>query len=89
MPQGVTLSDFSETKVVKTLCGQPMAWQVVILHDILISEFDKNKCITQQKAFVFNNDSCQYDMILGMIFLSKIGIKLGYGTGHMQFYNSM
>ena len=55
-----------------------MAQQVVTLRDIGLPEFDKNRRIAQQKALVFDNDNCHYDMILGTNFLSKTGIKLDY-----------
>jgi len=42
----------------------------------------------QQKALVFINDNCQYDMILGTNFLSKTGIKLNYDHGKMLWYDS-
>ena len=62
-----------------------MAQQVVTLRDIRLPEFDKNGRIVQQKALVFDNDNCQYDMILGTNFLSKTGIKLDYDCGIMLF----
>ena len=48
-----------------------MAQQVVTLRDLHLPEFDKNRRIAQQKALIFDNDNCQYDMILGTNFLSK------------------
>jgi hypothetical protein len=75
---GVVLKDLSTGKNIKTLLGHIMAQQVVTLRDIRLPEFDKNRRILQQKALVFNNDTCQYDVILGTNFLSKTGIKLNY-----------
>ena len=65
-----------------------MAQQVITLHDIRLPEFDKNRRIAQQKALVFDNDNCRYDMILGTNFLSKTGIKLNYDRGKMLWYDS-
>jgi hypothetical protein len=65
-----------------------MAQQVITLHDIRLPEFDKNRQIAQQKALVFDNDNCRYDMILGTNFLSKTGIKLNYDRGEMLWYDS-
>jgi hypothetical protein len=45
--------------------------------------------IAQQKALVFDNDTCWYDMILGTNLLSKTGIKLDYDHGEMFLYDSM
>ncbi len=65
-----------------------MAQQVITLGDIRLPEFDKNRQIAQQKALVFDNDNCRYDMILGTNFLSKTGIKLDYDQGEMLWYDS-
>ena len=78
VPRGVILKDLSNGKCIETLSGQVMAQQVVTLHDLRLPEFDKNRRIAQQKALVFNNNNCRYDMILGTNFLSKTGIKLDY-----------
>ena len=66
-----------------------MAQQVVTLRDIHLPEFDENRWIWQQKALVFDNKNCRYDMILGTNFLSKTGIKLDYDRGKMLWYDSM
>ena len=75
-------------KNIKTLSGQVLAQQVVTLRNIRLPEFDKNRRISQQKALVFDNDNCWYNMILGTNFLSKIGIKLDYDRGKMPWYDS-
>ena len=89
LPRGVILKDLSNGKCIKTLSGQVMAQQVVTLRNLRLPEFDKNRRIAQQKALVFDNDNCQYDMILGTNFLSKTGIKLNYDWGKMLWYNCM
>ena len=48
----------------------------------------QKRYIAWQKALVFNDDFCNYDMILRTSFLSKTGIKLDYDSGQMQRYNS-
>lgn len=63
-----------------------MTQHVITLLDSRLPEFDMNRWIAQQKALVFNNDSWHYCMILGTNFLAKIGIKLDYDTGRMQWY---
>jgi hypothetical protein len=37
--------------------------------------------IDQQKALIFEADSCKYDVTLGADFLNKTGIDLKYSTG--------
>jgi hypothetical protein len=71
LPQGVILKDLSTGKQIMTLSGQVMAQQVVTLNDIRLPEFDKNRQIAQQKALVFDNDNCRYDMILWTIFFLR------------------
>ena len=36
---------------------------------------------------MFDHDDCKYDIILGTNFLSKVGIKLNYDTGLMEWYD--
>jgi hypothetical protein len=40
--------------------------------------------LDQQKALVFDADSCRYDVILGADFLSKTGIDVKYSTGTIE-----
>ena len=49
----------------------------------------KNKHLEQQRALIFDNDECKYDLILGNNFLSKVGIKLDYDTRDMEWYCSI
>ena len=52
-------------------------------------EFDKNRRINQQRALIFDNDSCKYDVIFGTNFLSKTGIKLDYDKGNMHWFDNV
>jgi hypothetical protein len=47
-------------------------------------EFDKNRNVDQQKALVFQSETCKYDVILGADFLTKTGIDVKYSTGTME-----
>jgi hypothetical protein len=58
--------------------------EVVALRDLRLPEFDKNWCISQQKALVFDNEKVECDIILGTNFLSKTGTKLNYSEGKMK-----
>jgi hypothetical protein len=44
----------------------------------------KTRNVDQQKAFIFNADSCRYDVTLGADFLRKIGIDVKYSTGTIE-----
>ena len=58
------------------------------MRDIRLPEFDKNRRIDQQKCLVFDNDNCNYDIILGTNFLSKAGIKLNYEDETMEWFDT-
>jgi hypothetical protein len=71
LPKGI----ITKTKLVRTLAGCLKTQEVVTMQDVRLPEFDKNRCINQQKVLVFDNDNIKYDVILGTNFLSKTGIK--------------
>ena len=81
LPQNVVTKTISETKNITTLTGRVQVEEVVILRDLRLPEFDKNRCISQQKALVFDNGKLKYDIILGTNFLLKAGIRLNYSEG--------
>jgi hypothetical protein len=58
-----------------------------MLRDIRLPEFDKNRRIDQQKCLVFDNDNCNYDIILGTDFLTTTGIKLNYADQQLEWFD--
>jgi hypothetical protein len=44
--------------------------------------------VDQQKALIFDADSCRYDVILGADFLSKTGIDVNYSTGTIEWFDN-
>jgi hypothetical protein len=76
LPKGIITQLLGDTKLVRTLAGHLKMQEVVTMRDIRMPEFDKNRCINQQKVLVLDNDNIKYDIILGTNFLSKTGIKL-------------
>ena len=48
----------------------------------------KNRNIDQQKAIVFQSETCKYDVILGSDFLTKTNIDVKYSTGIMEWYDN-
>jgi hypothetical protein len=67
LPQNIVTKTISVTKNITTLASRVQAQDVVILRDLRLPEFDKNRRIIQQKALVFDNDNVKYDIILGTI----------------------
>jgi hypothetical protein len=76
-----------DTKLMRTLAGCLKMQEDVTIQDIRLPEFNKNRCINQQKVLVFDNDNAKYDFILGTNFLSKTGIKLNYSEGNMEWFD--
>ena len=59
------------------------------MRDVQLPEFDKNRQVSQQKALIFENDNCKYNIIFGTKFLSKTGINLDYKTGQMKWFDNV
>jgi hypothetical protein len=68
---------------VSTLAGTYTSTEIVIMHNLRLPEFDINRNVDQQKALVFQSETCKYDVILGADFLTKAGIDVKYSTGTM------
>jgi hypothetical protein len=87
LPKGVITKVIGDTKLVRTLAGHLKTQEVVMMRDLRLPEFDKNRRINQQKVLVFDNDNVKCDIILGTNFLSKTGIKLNYSGGNMEWFD--
>ena len=89
LPKGIVPRELKTPKRFKTLAGKLLTHSVVTLRDLRLPEFDKNRRVDQQRALIFDSDSCKYDIIFGTNFLSKIGIKLDYNAGNMQWFDNV
>lgn len=69
-----------------TLAGPVKTDSYVIIRDISLPEFDRNKRVELQGAFVFRGP-CNYDIILGRDFLSKIGLVLDFDSHKIRWIN--
>ena len=87
LPKGVITKLLGDTKLVRTLAGCLKTQEVVTMHDLRLPEFNKNRCINQQKVIVFDNNNVKYNIILSTNFLSKTGIKLNYSEGNMEWFD--
>ena len=56
------------------------------MKEIVLPEFDRNKKIDGQGAFVFDED-CRYDVIFGRDFLSKTGMDIRFADNKMKWMN--
>jgi hypothetical protein len=86
LPKGIITKLLGDSKLVRTLAGQLKMQEVVMMQDIRLPEFNKNR-INQQKVLVFDNDNVKHNIILGTNFLSKTGIKLNYSEGNMEWFD--
>jgi hypothetical protein len=87
LPKGIITKLLGDTKLVRTLTGRLKTQEVVMMQDIRLPEFDKNRRINQLKVLVFHNNNVKYDIILGTNFLSKTGIMLNYSEGNMEWFD--
>jgi hypothetical protein len=76
-----------DSKLVRTLAGCLKMQEVITMQDLRLPKFDKNRRINQQKVLVYDNGNVKYSIILGINFLTKIGIKLNYSEGNMELFD--
>jgi hypothetical protein len=60
--------------LVNTLAGSYQSSAMVVMCNLRLPELDKNRNVEQQKALIFESDTCRHDVILGTNFLTKTGI---------------
>jgi hypothetical protein len=70
-----------DTKLVRTLAGHLKTQKVIMMQDLRLPKFDKNRCINQQKVLVVDNDNVKYNIILNTNLLSKTGFKSNCSEG--------
>ena len=74
LPRNCKPCEITSSRQINTLAGTYTSTEVVIMRNLRIPEFDKNRNVDQQKALVFQSETCKYDVILGADFLTKTGI---------------
>jgi hypothetical protein len=71
LPRNCQACTMSNSRKISTLAGSSTSSEMVVLCNLRLPELDKNRNVDQQKALIFDADSCRYDVILGADFLSK------------------
>ncbi len=61
---------------------------MVVLCNLRLPELENNRNVDQQKALIFDADSCRYDVILGADFLSKTGIDVKCSRGTIEWFDN-
>ncbi len=74
LPKNCKPREIVSSRIVNTLAGTYTSTELVIMRNLRLLEFDKNRNVDQQKALVFQSESCKYNFILGTEFLTKTGI---------------
>ena len=88
LPRKCRPCPISQSRMVNTLTGSYQSSTMVVMRNLRLPELDKNRNIEQQKALIFESETCKYDVILGADFLNKTGIDVKYSTGTIQWFEN-
>jgi hypothetical protein len=88
LPRNCQACKNSKSRKISTLAGSYTSSEMVVLCNLRLSELDKNRNVDQQKALIFDANSCRYDVNLGADFLSKTGIDVKYSTGTIEWFGN-
>jgi hypothetical protein len=80
LPEQVHPRRSNELIINATIIGEYEIQEKVLLKDVALPEFSKSVKIDEMEAFVFDNPSSIYDIILGRDFLKITGIDLSFST---------
>jgi Reverse transcriptase (RNA-dependent DNA polymerase) len=86
LPRGCTPMLLDQPTSSLTLAGTLELNRCVIINGITLPEFDRNKKIEKQGAFVFDGP-CNYDVILGRDFLETVGLTLNFDSQQIKWMN--
>jgi hypothetical protein len=88
LPRNCKPCKIASSRQINTLAGTYTSSEVVIMCNLRLPEFDKSHNVDQQKALVFQSETCKYDVILGADFLTKTGIDVKYSTGTIEWFDN-
>ncbi len=71
LPRHCKPCKLSSSRKGSTLAGTYTSTEMVIMHNLRLPEFDKNRNVDQQKALVFQSETCKCNVILGTDFFDK------------------
>ncbi len=71
LPRHCQPCKISSSRKVNALAETSTYTEIVILRNPRLPEFNKNRNVDQQKALVFQSETCKYDVILGADFFDK------------------
>jgi hypothetical protein len=88
LPRNCKPCEIANSRQINTLAGTYTSTEVVIKRNLRLPEFHKIRNVDQQKALVFQSETCKYDVILGADFLTKTGIDVKFSTGTMESFDN-
>jgi hypothetical protein len=88
LPKKCRSCQISQSRMVNTFAGSYQSSAMVVMRNLRLPELDKNRNIKQQKALIFESDTCRYDVILGADFLTKTGLDVKYSTGTIEWFKN-
>jgi hypothetical protein len=62
LPKCIVTNLLGDTKLMRTLAVCLKAQEVLMVQDVRLPEFDKNRRINQQMVLVFDNDNIKYNI---------------------------
>ncbi len=71
LPQHFKPCKLSSSRKVSILIGTYTSTEIVIMCNLRLPEFDKNRNVDQQKALLFQSKTCKCNVILGADFFDK------------------
>ena len=87
LPQGARIDPDRSGTMLNTLAGVYAPLGRVTMKNMRLPAFDKNRIISEHEFHVFDAN-CQYDVILGGDFLSKVGMNLKYDTLEVEWFGN-
>ena len=86
LPKGCQPTLLTNYVTSNTIAGNFTSEKCINMEEITLPEFDRNKKIDRQGAFVFSGD-CSYDVILGRDFLKNAGIDIRFADNKIVWMN--
>jgi hypothetical protein len=88
LPRDCKPREIASGRKVNTLAETYTSTEVFIMGNLRLPEFKKNRNVNQQKALVFQSETCKYNVILGADFMTKTGIDVNYSTETMEWFDN-
>jgi len=58
LPKKCQPCQISQSRIVNTLAGTYQSSAMVVMHNLRLPEFDKNRNVEQQKGLIFESETC-------------------------------